>query len=742
MSLQIERVQSLEGTSRKPQDYTQYTRLPYIADPYSYRRRATRTVMVGDVGVGGDNPIRVQSMTTTDTLDTAGTVAEAIRLVETGCEIVRITTPTAKDAENLRNIRAELDRQGYNVPLVADIHFNPNAAMEAAKWANKVRINPGNFADAKKFAVLEYTYDEYQRELERIELKFKPLLMRCKELGRSIRIGTNHGSLSDRIMNYYGDTPEGMVESAMEFAIIAEKYDFNELIFSMKASNPKVMIQAYRLLAARLDALGLNYPFHLGVTEAGNGEDGRIKSAIGIGSLLEDGIGDTIRVSLTEDPEYEIPVALRLARRYTPVNPELLRKSDITGEVPVPVATSWPATTADAPVLPDRREPYHYNRPETTPVQVGSSQVGGENVPQVSAELSGFPQELAGPAKGVGRALPVFGGKPSKTKGAPTRPDFFEAAEVVALPADRANRTEPLNVLLTVTAATLEAAASQQPDGFALDIATPFEDHCSLLEQVIDRANASGKALLVRASYAFSSAQAEIEAAARHFYPLVDLLLDASRLAVQKGFDKLILALSARTVAYTLRSNRLLSTRLAEAGLKFPVQIIAPEIDPAAHLDEHFINAAIATGALLTDGIGTTLKIANQDQGNLKATVAVQLAYNILQAAGARSSKAEFIACPSCGRTLFNLQETTERIKARTGHLVGVKIAIMGCIVNGLGELADADFGYMGGAPGKVNLFVGKECLEKGVPTGEAVDRLIDLIKSHGRWIEPELDED
>ncbi len=743
MSLQIERVEKLARASRGPQDYSQFTKLPYILDPYSYRRRTTQTVMVGDVGVGGDNPIRVQSMTTTDTMDTAGTVAETIRLVETGCEIVRITTPTAKDAENLRNIRAELEKQGYHVPLVADIHFNPNAAMEAAKWADKVRINPGNFADAKKFAIVEYTYDEYQRELDRIELKFKPLLMRCKELGRSIRIGTNHGSLSDRIMNYYGDTPEGMVESAMEFAIIAEKYDFKELIFSMKASNPKVMIQAYRLLATRLDALGMNFPFHLGVTEAGNGEDGRIKSAIGIGSLLEDGIGDTIRVSLTEDPEYEIPVALRLARRYTPVNPELLRLADITGETPVPVATEWPVTPVDAPDLPDRRDPYHFNRAETTPIQIGTVHFGGENVPQISADLGGFPQELAGPPKGAGRALPVFGAKKT-SKSAPTRPDLFEAEVDIAaaLPADRASRAEPLNVLLYVDAHTLEAAASQQPDGFAVNISTPFADYRDFLALVIDRAKADDKALLVRAAYSFEDGRAEIEAAARHFYPAVDLLLEACRLAVQKGFEKLILALSARTVAYTLRSNRLLSTHLQEANLRFSIQIIAPEIDPDASLDEHFINAAIATGALLTDGIGTMLNIANHDRGNLKATVAVQLGYNILQAAGARSSKAEFIACPSCGRTLFNLQETTERIKARTGHLVGVKIAVMGCIVNGLGELADADFGYMGGAPGKVNLFVGKECLEKGVPTEQAVDRLVDLIKSHGRWIEPDPDEE
>jgi (E)-4-hydroxy-3-methylbut-2-enyl-diphosphate synthase len=299
-----------------------------------------------------------------------------------------------------------------------------------------------------------------------------------------------------------------------------------------------------------------------------------------------------------------------------------------------------------------------------------------------------------------------------------------------------------LNVLLTVTAETLEAAAKQSPDGFVVDISAPYEAYREFLSQVMGRAKVENKGLLVRANYAFSDDRAEIEAAARHFFPQVDLLLEVSRFAVQKGFDRLILAQPARTVAYTLRSNRLLSTRLAEAGLKFPIQVIAPEISPAASLDEHFINAAVATGALLTDGIGTLLTIANHDQGNLKAAEAVQLGFNILQAAGARSSKAEFIACPSCGRTLFNLQDTTERIKARTSHLVGVKIAVMGCIVNGLGELADADFGYMGGAPGKVNLFVGKECLEKGVPTAEAVDRLIDLIKAHGRWIEPEPDEE
>ena len=731
MSVGMERV-----AQPGPQDYTQYTTLPYIADPYSYRRRKTRVVMVGDVAVGGDNPIRVQSMTTTDTLDTERTVAEAIRLVETGCEIVRITTPTAKDAENLRNIRAELERRGVHVPLVADIHFNPGAAMEAAKWADKVRINPGNFADAKKFAIVNYTYDEYQRELERIEQKFKPLIARCKELGRSIRIGTNHGSLSDRIMNYYGDTPEGMVESAMEFALIAEKYDFRELIFSMKASNPKVMIQAYRLLAARLDALGMNYPFHLGVTEAGNGEDGRIKSAIGIGSLLEDGIGDTIRVSLTEDPEYEIPVALRIARRYTQIDPTLLAKASITDDQPVAPASQWPVATPNSAALPDYRDPYHYTKRETTDLAIGKALVGSEHLPQVAADLAGFPAELR-EAKGAGRVLRLAGG-PTPAHAAPSKPDLYNIrlTEGVSLPADRTTRYEPLNVLARVSPDTLEAALAQSPDGFELVLSGQAEQDAAFLSHLIEVA--PDKPLLITAPPTFADAPAELRAMAAHDYGAVEVLLTLARLAHSKGFDRLLLSLMARTAPYSLRANRLLAARLQEADLKYPLWLVTPELSPAAELDEHFINASIATGALLTDGMGNGLTVANHNTGHLTAGQAVQLAYNVLQAAGARSTKAEFIACPSCGRTLFNLQETTERIKNRTGHLVGVKIAVMGCIVNGLGELADADFGYMGGAPGKVNLFVGKECVEKGVPTADAVDRLVDLIKTHGRWIEPD----
>jgi (E)-4-hydroxy-3-methylbut-2-enyl-diphosphate synthase len=703
------------------QDYEQYTKLPYLQNPYAYRRRSTREVKVGDVGVGGNNPIRVQSMTTTDTLDTAGTVEQAIRLVNVGCEIVRITTPTAKDAENLRNIRDELEKRGYrNVPLVADIHFNPNAAMEAAKWADKVRINPGNFADAKKFAVINYTPDEYKRELDRIEQKFRPLVRRCKELGRSIRIGTNHGSLSDRIMNYYGDTPEGMVESALEFAVIAHDEGFDNLIFSMKASNPKVMIQAYRLLAARLDALDMAYPFHLGVTEAGNAEDGRIKSAIGIASLLEDGIGDTIRVSLTEDPEYEIPVAARIARRYTPLDEQLLQKAGISDKLGVPVALEWDVTPSSLPILPDARTPYHFNKRETVSLSLGEIHVGSEYLPQVSADAAKFPELFK---RGAGRTLSMAGGTatPKSSNAAPGKPDIYEVAaqELPAL-------TQTVPAFVSVTPDSLDLALEHGAPAFAVETAD-----ADFVARLIEVAN--GKPVLVTVSSPYGSAAEEIQEAAKNRFPQVENAVVIAKMCNSSGAQNVILAVKAHSPSLTLRANRLLATLLDNAGLRYPIALITPDLDPSAPTDEHYINAAIAAGAVLTDGIGNMLKVG----AGLSGEHSVQLAFNILQAAGARSTKAEFIACPSCGRTLFDLQETTERIKSQTGHLVGVKIAIMGCIVNGLGELADADFGYMGGAPGKVNLFVGKECVEKGVPTADADNRLIALIKQHGRWIDP-----
>ena len=729
--------------------------LPYTADPYCYVRRKTRVVRVGDIGVGGDNPIRVQSMTTTDTMDTEGTIAESIRLVEAGCEIVRITTPTAKDAENLKNIRAGLEARGVRVPLVADIHFNPNAAMEAAKWADKVRINPGNFADAKKFAVLEYTDDEYQRELERLELKFKPLLLRCTQLGRSIRIGTNHGSLSDRIMNRFGDTPEGMVESALEFTMIAERYDFHDLIFSMKASNPKVMIQAYRLLAARLDAQGLNYPFHLGVTEAGNGEDGRIKSAIGIASLLEDGIGDTIRVSLTEDPENEIPVALRIARRYTPVASHLLELGKVTEPMPGLVATEWPQPqTENLPPLPDPRDPYHFTRRETSEVQLGKVKIGGENVPQVIAALTdGRMTQAQKAAHGAGRVLTLAAGsKPKTAKLAPGEPDVYlvyeaeakmsggqAVAKKVAIAKTIPTLKQPL-IALVENEAEAKAVLDAGADGLYFEVGNVADTQAALRLVAGQAQMAGNKPLFIHATNQQDLAH-ELEAVANHAFTGVETLVKAAQICASENATNLILSLSGRSAAYTLRANRLLAARLQEKELKYPIYLAVLPYSadtPSVASDDLLIDASLAIGALLTDGIGDAVSIDYMGQTRLTSEQEVQLAFNILQAAGSRSSKADFIACPSCGRTLFDLQSTTERIKLRTGHLVGVKIAVMGCIVNGLGELADADFGYMGGAPDKVNLFVGKTCVEKGVPTERATDRLVEIIKEHGRWIEPD----
>lgn len=732
MSLQLEK-DNLNST---------YRDLPYTADPYRYIRRKTRVVPVGEVGVGGANPIRVQSMTTTDTLDTEGTIAEATRLVEAGCEIVRITTPTAKDAENLKNIKAGLEARGLKVPLVADIHFNPNAAMEAVKWVDKVRINPGNFADAKRFAVLDYTSDEYERELERLEQKFKPLVLRCKELGRSMRIGTNHGSLSDRILNRFGDTPEGMVESALEFALIAERYDYHNLVFSMKASNPKVMIQAYRLLVARLDALGMNYPLHLGVTEAGNGEDGRIKSAIGIGSLLEDGLGDTIRVSLTENPENEVPVALRIVRRYSPVDPHLLQLGGITEPLPLRVASEWPQSDSPA-LLPDLRDPYHFNRLETSVVDFGETgvKIGGEFVPQVVAPLNQARfEELQ---KSAGRALPVAGAAKA-SRGAPTQPDLYSVSpsdsvlvqELLTFKA--AHRAGTGGVVAVKGQAEAEVALTNGAEAISFTVEANSDSpiQWDTLETVIWQAQTAGNKPLFIYATSTEDALAELENAANHRFPVVDALLEAAKLCASEDFYNAILTLDGKSTAYTLRANRLLAARLQEAGLLYPINLLAPRIQTTSG-DDLLIDASIALGALLTDGIGNSVEVGYGQDSPLAPDQQVQLAFNVLQAAGARSSKAEFIACPSCGRTLFDLQSTTALIKAHTGHLVGVKIAVMGCIVNGLGELADADFGYMGGAPGKVNLFVGKQCVEKGVDTAQATDRLVQIIKEHGRWVDP-----
>jgi (E)-4-hydroxy-3-methylbut-2-enyl-diphosphate synthase len=583
---------------------------PFCPDPFSYRRRLTREVKVGKVVVGGHHPIRVQSMITCDTMDTEACIGQTMELAAAGCEIVRITAPTVKDAQNLRSIKEGLLERDCDVPIVADIHFKPDAAMEAALWVEKVRINPGNYADSKKFAVKEYNDGQYLAELDRIRERFAPLVRLSKARGISLRIGTNHGSLSDRIMNRYGDTPLGMVESALEFARIARDLDYHDFIFSMKASNPKVMIAAYRLLVARLMAAGpdWNYPVHLGVTEAGDGEDGRIKSAIGIGSLLAEGIGDTVRVSLTEDSVREIPVAQALVAEYNQRPPD----------------PSW-AHRSDRFLSFD---PYTYERRPSMYVEVNGTGVGGEETIRVMVRQKTF-DSVAHKLNQMGDFQPE---------------GILETANLVAVdPTD--------NTAVSALNSSPETRLVTIKDEIDLPVITAYR----LLAAALDP---------------------------RHPILLKDTFF--------------------------------------------------PSTDPQRDFLKTLLESATNLGALLCDGIGDAILV----QGEVAPGQSLRLAYNILQAAGARIFKTDYVACPSCGRTLFDLQKTTARIRGATNHLKGVKIAIMGCIVNGPGEMADADFGYVGGAPGKVNLYVGKKAVKFNIPEAEAVDRLVDLIREHGRWID------
>ncbi|MGI8968067.1 MAG: (E)-4-hydroxy-3-methylbut-2-enyl-diphosphate synthase [Chloroflexota bacterium] len=658
-------------------------RLPYVPDVLAYRRRPTRVVMVGNVGVGGDNPIRVQSMTTTLTKDIAATVNQTERLVHAGCEIVRITTPTPNDARCLGPIKVQLAARGIDVPLVADIHFSPAAALAAAEFADKVRVNPGNYTDSRKFAVREYSEDQYLDELARVEERFTPLVLKCKELNVAMRIGTNHGSLSDRIMNRFGDTPEGMVESALEFVHICEKHEYREIILSMKASNPKVMIAAYRLLAARMAEEGMDYPFHLGVTEAGNGEDGRIKSAIGIGSLLEDGIGDTIRVSLTEEPEAEVPVAFALTARYDSRQAELA-----TGQRAEP---SW--------------DPCHYERRPTSEVRIGDLALGGRNTVAVLAPIDGA-RDLTAMARALRWASPA-GKRQPKPDAAVIRILDMTDLEVLRRIRDRLARwpqaqlpliaagDDPL--LLMDALAAADGALLCDPNAMLLPLALAARD--------------AAKPLWLEGSV--SGAEDRVES--------IDSLLDAARTLRDEDVE-FLLALRAPDTE-RIHAYRQLAIEVAAAGLAAPMVLNAVEGADA------LLPASITLGSLLCDGIGDAVLISGAED-------ATSLSFNILQAAGTRFIKTDYVACPSCGRTLFDLQETTERIKAKTSHLAGVRLAIMGCIVNGPGEMADADFGYVGGAPGQVNLYVGKECVEKGVPAEVADERLVELIKAHGKWEE------
>ena len=629
----------------------------YCENPFVYHRRKTREVKVGNVGIGGDNPIRVQSMITCDTMDTEASIQQTIELADTGCEIVRITAPTVKDARNLENIVHGLRERGCDVPIVADIHFKPEAAMEAAKWVEKVRINPGNYADSKKFVIREYSHEQYTAELNRIRERFSPLVDLCTKRGIAMRIGTNHGSLSDRILNRYGDTPLGMVESALEFARIARDLDYHDFVFSMKASNPKIMIAAYRLLVARLDQLGpdWNYPLHLGVTEAGEGEDARIKSAIGIGSLLADGIGDTVRVSLTEDSPHEIPVAKALIENIKKTPNAQLRKLSRAGSSTLNAQLSF--------------DPFSYQRRATETLVVAGIGDPGQRV------------KLGG-----GELIRVV-----------VRQTTFDK---IAHKIDRMGDYKPEIVY--------ESAAIREVD--------PRDD------SAVAKINSESTPQLVtvrddidlRVIAAFRLLAAKLQA--RHPILLKDILRRAATQNDEIGMTN---------------DERSPNDRMTKRGAGFVIPS-SLDIRHSSFLNT-LLTASTNIGSLLCDGIGNAILV----QGEEAPGQALRLSYNILQAAGSRIFKTDYVACPSCGRTLFNLQTTTAKIKAATSHLKGVKIAIMGCIVNGPGEMADADFGYVGGAPGKVNLYVGKTAVKFNIPEAEAVDRLQDLIREHGKWVEP-----
>jgi (E)-4-hydroxy-3-methylbut-2-enyl-diphosphate synthase len=633
-----------------------------------YSRRKTREVFIGNVPLGGNNPIRVQSMTTVDTMDTKGSVEQALRMVDSGCEYVRITAPSMKEAQNLENIKNELIKRGCDVPLVADIHFTPNAAELAATIVEKVRVNPGNYADKKKFEEIEYTDTTYASELVRIQEKFSPLVEICKANNTAMRIGTNHGSLSDRIMSRYGDTPLGMVESALEFIRICEGMDYKDIVVSMKASNPLVMVQAYRLLVNKLDEEGLEpYPLHLGVTEAGEAEDGRIKSAVGIGTLLEDGLGDTVRVSLTEEPEVEGPVAKILVDRLNNKSNQL----------------------SISPIVTYPIDPFDYSRRESTEV----SNFGDHNVPRVIADFSKRDIVEVKDLKAIGH---FYLSELDKWSMNDTGADYIYSG------------SKPIPFML--------------PNG---------------LKEVMDYhswLNSSDK---------------------ENKYPLISDLQEVKEVHDALNFvliniddpDKTLLEVlkSVKNSVLILRSNNAHSTASIR---RFVVDLINTKLNIPVIINNHYedlpeddlmVHSATDAGTLLIDGIGDGIMISPDVKSTLEnLKLYNQTAFGILQAARTRITKTEYISCPSCGRTLFDLQETTAMIRKRTDHLKGVKIGIMGCIVNGPGEMADADFGYVGSGKGKITLYRGKEVVKRGVPSEKALDELIEIIKEHGMWIEPE----
>jgi len=661
-----------------------------------YSRFVTREVAIGDVPMGGNNPIRIQSMTTTDTMDTIGTVEQSIRMIEAGCEYVRITAPSIKEAQNLAEIKKQLRQRGYTAPLVADIHFTPNAAEVAARIVEKVRVNPGNYADKKKFDQIDYTDAEYQGELERIYQKFSPLVKVCKEYGTAMRIGTNHGSLSDRIMSRYGDTPRGMVESAMEFMRMCEMMNYYNMVISMKSSNPQVMVQAYRLLVETMVAEGMNYPLHLGVTEAGDGEDGRIKSAVGIGTLLEDGLGDTVRVSLTEEPEAEAPVAIALVNRYVKRSQESRVKNQ--GE---------PKLTVHYSPLPTHN-PYEYKKRHT---YEANAFIGGHMVPRVVVDLSHA--NLKDPAV-LNDAGYIYSPLLDKYNMGEQSVDFVYLAD--QLP----SFTFPGNLKQLYKYATWQKLVNKTMchPVFSLHEYINADDHSSALNLV----------------------RIKPEDIDSEDFGLLSL-------------DKSLVFVLETNALHGMADQRTFFFKMEEMELDVPVIIKrsysfkseSPEVgksgsDSRTTYDvERTTNLQLYSstdlGALLVDGFGDGIWI---DAPEIESKIITSTAFGILQATRSRISKTEYISCPSCGRTLFDLMITTQMIRSRTSHLKGLKIGIMGCIVNGPGEMADADYGYVGSGTDKVTLYRGKEAVKKNISSANALDELINIIREDGNWIEPQ----
>ncbi|AFN74564.1 4-hydroxy-3-methylbut-2-en-1-yl diphosphate synthase [Melioribacter roseus P3M-2] len=640
----------------------------YCLSATRYKRYKTREVNIGGVPLGGDNPIRVQSMTTTDTMDTIATVEQSIRMIEAGCEYVRITAPSINEARNLENIKNELRKRGYKTPLIADIHFTPNAAEVAARIVEKVRINPGNYVDKKKFQTIEYTDKQYEEEIERIRERFVPLLKICKEYGTAIRIGTNHGSLSDRIMSRYGDTPLGMVESALEFVRICRDENFHDIVLSMKASNPQVMVQAYRLLVNKMEEEGYNYPLHLGVTEAGDGEDGRIKSAVGIGALLEDGLGDTIRVSLTEEPENEIPVAITLAERY----------ANRGGHESIPSIKK---------VVID---PFNYKRRETFEV----SDFGGANVPKVIADFALVDLNKESQLEPIGY---TYDGGTDKWNYSDQSADYIYLGKKI--PAF--NLPTNLKPILDYD----EWIKSEKKTEYF-----PYFGSTKDFAQSISK------------SFVMNFVEISIND------------IKNKSLEIIKNDPRIVFVLTTGNL-HGMAEQRRVFFHLIENDIKNPVVIRrAYSTDDSEKLT---LYSSTDLGALLIDGLGDGVWITPAAKSDAGATELInRLSFGILQATRTRISKTEYIACPSCGRTLFDLVEVTNKIRKRTEHLKGVKIAIMGCIVNGPGEMADADYGYVGSGPGKITLYRGKDIVKRNIKSEYALDELIELIKEDGNWIE------